>query len=57
MEKKGALTLRYVVLFALAVMVLIVIILIFSGGVRDFVDAIKEIFRDIISAKPKDFLK
>lgn len=53
MDKKGDLTIRYVILFALAAMVLVVIILIFSGRTADFSSKIKDLVGDIWGMKPK----
>lgn len=52
MNKKGDLTIRYVILFALALMVLVVIVLIFMGGASDFTDKIKGVLSDIWGSKP-----
>lgn len=43
MFKKGDLQIRYIILIALGVLVLVVIALIFSGAVEWFVDKVKSI--------------
>ncbi len=53
MDKKGDLEIRYVILFALALLVLIVVVLIFYGGATDFATKIKSTLADMWSAKPK----
>lgn len=53
MNKKGDLTIRYVILFALALIVLVVVALIFYGGASDFATKIKEVFTNIWAAKPE----
>lgn len=53
MNKKGDLEIRYVILFALAVVVLIVITLIFYGGASDFSTKIKDFIGNIWGLKPK----
>lgn len=53
MNKRGDLTIRYVILFALAVIVLIVITLIFYSGASDFSTKIKDFISDIWGLKPK----
>ncbi len=50
--KKGDLEIRYLILFALALVVLVVIILIFTGSISEFVGRIKDIFNDIFGLKP-----
>ncbi len=50
--KKGDLEIRYLILFALALVVLIVIVLIFHGSISDFIGKIKGIFNDIFGMKP-----
>ena len=57
MSKKGDLTIKYVIMFALALIVLAVIALIFYGGASDFADKIKEAFSNIWSMKPTDVLE
>lgn len=57
MDKKGDLTIRYVILFALALIVLVVIALIFYGGATDFAAKIKETFSSMWSAKPKSLFE
>ncbi len=57
MDKKGDLEIRYVILFALALVVLVVVILIFYGGASDFAAKIKNTLADIWSAKPTDMFK
>lgn len=52
LRKKGDLEIRYLILFALAIVVLIVIILIFHGSITDFVGKIKSVFNDIFGMKP-----
>jgi len=53
MDKKGVeLTLNYVVLIALAVIALIVILLIFSGGMTEFVQKLKGVMAEIWATKP-----
>ncbi|MBM3200096.1 hypothetical protein FJZ53_04095 [Candidatus Woesearchaeota archaeon] len=54
MDKKGDLEIRYVILFALGLVVLVVVILIFYGGASDFAAKIKGTLADMWSAKPKD---
>lgn len=54
MQKKGDLTIRYIILFALALVVLVVITLIFYEGTADFASKIKETLSSIWSAKPVD---
>lgn len=54
MNKKGALTIRYVILFALALIVLVVIALIFYGGASNFAETLKGLFGDILAAKPEN---
>ncbi|MFH1332141.1 MAG: hypothetical protein ABIH63_02550 [archaeon] len=51
-NKKGDLEIRYLILFALALVVLVVIILIFTGSIGDFVGRIKDIFNEIFGLKP-----
>ena len=50
--KKGDLEIRYLILFALALVVLIVIVLIFTGNLTDFVGKIRTVFNDIFGMKP-----
>ncbi len=57
MDKKGDLEIKYVILFALALVVLVVVILIFYGGASDFAAKIKNMLADIWSVKPKDMFK
>ena len=52
-NKKGDLEIRYIVLLALAILVLIVIALIFSGTSQKFTQAIKDFFAQVLSIKPK----
>jgi len=52
LTKKGDLEIRYIILFALALVVLIVIVLIFHGSMTDFVEKIKSVFNDIWGLKP-----
>jgi len=47
MSKKGALTIRYVILFALALIVLVVIAVIFYFGAADFAAKIKEMLANM----------
>ncbi|MBU4502889.1 MAG: hypothetical protein KKA79_09915 [Nanoarchaeota archaeon] len=56
LNKKGDLTIRYVILFALALIVLVVVTLIFYGGAADFASKIKETLAGIWSAKPDNFI-
>lgn len=53
MRKKGDLTIRYIVLFAMGLIVLIVVILIFKFGMDEFVSRLKEILKDIMAVKPE----
>ena len=53
MYKRGDISIRYVVLFALAIIVLIVVILIFQSGASDFAAKIKNLIKEIWSLKPK----
>ena len=57
MQKKGDLTIRYVILFALALMVLVVITMIFYGGATDFASKLKDTLSSIWSAKPENIIK
>ena len=57
LNKKGDLTIRYVILFALALIVLVVIALIFYGGASNFADKVKEIFEGIWKTKPEEIIK
>lgn len=52
LKKKGDLEIQYIILFALGLIVLIVIILIFTGSLSDFVGRIKGVFNDIFGLKP-----
>lgn len=52
MNKKGDLTINYVILFALGLLVLVVVVLIFYYGTSDFAAKIKETLSGIWSAKP-----
>jgi len=52
MNKKGDLTIRYVILFALALIVLVVIAMIFYGGATDFAEKITDTLSSIWSTKP-----
>jgi len=51
-NKKGGLEIRYVVLLALALVVLVVIILLFTGGIAEFGGKFRSIFADIWKMKP-----
>jgi len=51
-NKKGDLEIRYLILFALALVVLVVIVLIFHGSISDFVGRIKDVFNEIFGLKP-----
>ena len=51
--KKGDLEMRYIVLIALGILVLIVIALIFGGTSSRFMQAIKDFFAQVLSLKPK----
>jgi len=53
MNKKGDLTIRYIILFALALIVLIIVTLIFYGGASDFAEKIKDTLSSIWSVKPE----
>ncbi|RME54188.1 hypothetical protein D6777_04650 [Candidatus Woesearchaeota archaeon] len=55
--KKGDLSLRYIVLAALALMVLVVISLIFIKGNTFFVDKFKGIYAQITALKPTGITK
>ena len=57
LNKRGDLTIRYVILFALALIVLVVITLIFYGSAADFSSKIKELLSNIWSAKPTDLFQ
>ncbi len=52
LNKKGDLSLRYLVLAIISVIVLIVILIIFSGGIEDFVTKISSFSNEIWSLKP-----
>ncbi len=52
-NKKGSLSIRYIVLFALALIVLVVIAVIFYGGTSDFAVKIKEMLNGFWSVKPQ----
>ncbi len=52
LKKKGDLEIRYLILFALALVVLIVIVLIFQSSMSDFVGKLKSLFNDIWGTKP-----
>jgi len=52
MDKKGDLEIRYVILFALALVVLVVVILIFYGGASDFAAKIKTTLAEMWGVKP-----
>lgn len=52
LRKKGDLEIRYLILFALALVVLIVIVLIFHSSISDFVGKIKSVFNDVFGLKP-----
>lgn len=52
MDKKGDLEIRYVILFALALLVLVVVVLIFYGGSTDFATKIKNLLTEMWGAKP-----
>lgn len=52
LNKKGDLEIRYVILFALALIVLVVVVLIFYGGATDFAAKIKNTLSEIWSLKP-----
>ncbi|MDP2907482.1 MAG: hypothetical protein Q8O03_06080 [Nanoarchaeota archaeon] len=52
MDKKGDLEIKYVIMFALALVVLVVVVLIFYGGASDFATKIKSTLEDIWSVKP-----
>ena len=52
-NKKGGLEIRYVVLLALALVVLVVIILLFTGGIAEFGGKFRSIFTDIWNMKPE----
>jgi len=52
MLKKGGLEIRYIVLLALGLVVLIVIALLFTGGMAEFGEKFQSIFGDIWSNKP-----
>ncbi len=49
---RGSLEIRYVVLFALAIIVLIVVVLIFYSGMKDFFNKITELSKEIWSIRP-----
>jgi uncharacterized protein (UPF0333 family) len=51
-NKKGDLEIKYVIMFALALVVLVVVVLIFYGGASDFAAKIKSTLTDIWSVKP-----
>lgn len=51
-NKRGDLEIRYLILFALALVVLIVIILIFHGSMSDFIGKIKTVYNDVFGLKP-----
>lgn len=53
MDKKGDLEIRYVILFALGLIVLVVVVLIFYGGASDFTSKIKSTLSEIWAIKPK----
>lgn len=57
MDKKGDLEMKYVVLFALGLVVLVVIILIFYSGASDFAAKIRNTLADIWSAKPTNLFE
>ena len=57
MDKKGDLEIKYVIMFALALVVLVVVVLIFYGGASDFAAKIKNTLADIWSAKPTNLFK
>lgn len=52
LDKKGDLEIRYVILFALGLVVLVVVILIFYGGASDFAAKIRGTLSEIWSLKP-----
>ena len=56
MLKKGELSIRYIILFALGLLVLVVILLIFTGAAKNIITQLKEIWQAIENLKP-DFSK
>ena len=53
MLKKGDIEISYVVLVVLGLVVLIVVLLIFYGGLTDMAARLQELYTEIFKAKPK----